>query len=377
MPGAVPDVTGELAKSEAEPKVKFQGEVPPVENTRVGPGWWMDESGGWRPPRDWPEDYPPIPGWIPDPAGGWMPPSPEDLRRREETRWIRPAEPIEEPRQSRQALADKRDMLLVTGAILAVLVVLVGALILVNQAGAADDEPEADDGDGEVIYAAETNEVLQRRLEDAARSRPAWADETLALLRTASPPAAGVVFDEVEWNAPDDGCLSISERVLVARSAAEVTFADQFECVLDTGLWSDRYFDRELERAIDADVVRRVPPVLAHEAGGWEWDRATRDAFLVDLSHPAMFEIVATGTGHNPRREAPTSWRPAATTAWCGYAIDWIAVKHRWSLGVTDDERSALAEMLATCADPDSAGADPDTTPLEAPARPAITFRNG
>jgi len=56
--------------------------------------------------------------------------------------------------------------------------------------------------------------------------------------------------------------------------------------------------------------------------------------------------------------------------------VDWIAVKYRWSLGVTEVERGALDEMLATCDEPESLGADPTTTPLEEPARPRITFRS-
>jgi hypothetical protein len=146
--------------------------------------------------------------------------------------------------------------------------------------------------------------------------------------------------------------------------------------VLDTGLWIDRYQSRDIGRAIDADVVARIPVEEVHAAGGWNWDRATRDAYLTDLAHPAMYDVVGVGSGHNPRRETPSDWRPGAESAWCAYAVDWIAVKHRWSLGVGESERVALIEMLSTCDDSSSAGADPATTPLEEPARPPITFLN-
>lgn len=356
--------------------MKFQGEVPPVENRRVGPGWWMDESGRWQPPEVWPEDYPPIRGWLPDPNGGWRPPGEEELRRREDTRWARHLEMQEPPRQSRQAQADKRDMLLVTGAILAVLVVLVGALILINQAGASDDDqPDVGAADvDEVIYPGETAEVLAARRSALAAQRPAWASETLALLPTAAP--AATAFDEADWRPPEDDCVSSGESALIARSADAVAYADRFECVLDAGRWYDRYLDQELRRAIEVEALLRVPLERVHAAGGWEWDRATREAYVGDIGHPAMYEIVAAGSGHNPRAQDPSEWRPASRTTWCAYAVDWIAVKFRWSLAVTTAERTALEEMLATCADPESAGADPATTPLEEPARPTIVFRS-
>ncbi len=184
----------------------------------------------------------------------------------------------------------------------------------------------------------------------------------------------GVDFDPAQWIAPDDGCLSVAERVLLARSSASVVFADQMECVVDTGRWTDRYRERTLSRAIDADVRPRIPFALVHAAGGWNWDRTTREAFVVDLAHPAMHEIVAADSVHNPDDLGPDEWRPDGESMWCAYAVDWIAVSHRWSLGVSDAQRQALGDMLASCSDPGSRGADPDTTPLEEPARPDITF---
>ena len=97
---------------------------------------------------------------------------------------------------------------------------------------------------------------------------------------------------------------------------------------------------------------------------------------MVDFAHPAHYEIVAADAGHNPRREGPDVWRPASRSLWCASAVDWIAVKQRWSLGVTADERAALTEMLDTCDEADSVGADPATTPIEEPISPAIGLIN-
>ena len=42
--------------------------------TRDGPGWWMDSTGGWNPPENWPESTPPLPGWIRGTNGLWSAP---------------------------------------------------------------------------------------------------------------------------------------------------------------------------------------------------------------------------------------------------------------------------------------------------------------
>jgi len=57
------------------------------------------------------------------------------------------------------------------------------------------------------------------------------------------------------------------------------------------------------------------------------------------------------------------------------YAVDWVDVLHRWNLGVSDADRSALDAMLESCDSPSSNGANPRTTSLEEPAPPAIALR--
>jgi hypothetical protein len=265
-------------------------------------------------------------------------------------------------------------MFLVTGAIAGALLLLVGALVLIAQAGATQD-PDSAEVAGPVVYAAETEEDLSARRVAAATKRPDLAREQLAVLpepRTLPDPAP--LFDASEWDVVDSGCLSIAEQVLLARSAVDVTFADNMECVPDAGSWTDVYVGRTITRTLDAEVVMHIPVDRVWAAGGWNWTPDTRQAFLNDLDHPATQQVVASGTGHNPRSQGPAQWRPGNSDSWCSYAVDWIAVSHRWNLSVTEAERTALSEMLDSCAAPGSSGANVATTTLDEPALPAISL---
>lgn len=365
---------------EAGTIVKFEGENLRRENRRMGPGWWMDVHGTWRSPEQWPEDYPPLPGWVRNSDGGWLPPR----EAPGPTRWTRldedddPIDPdveslYEPAEESVQASADKRAMLTVTGALAAIALLLAGAMILISQAGADSEElppPSTED----VIFAAETDQALASQRREAAELAPGLARTALAALPapTAIPDSAPR-FDADDWHVPDEGCLSIAEQALILRSSEPVTFVDQLECVPDTGKWVDRAHGHTMTRVIDANVVPFVPLEVAHASGGWAWSKETKAAFASDLAHPATLQVVAAGFGHNPRSQDPSAWRPAAQSQWCAYAVDWIAVKTRWSLSVTPQERSALASMLDTCNAATSAGADPATVVLSELEPPPIT----
>ncbi len=352
-------------------------ELPRKENKRGGPGWWMDLDGAWRSPSEWPEDTPPLDGWQRASDGTWHAPTltANDFDHESKRSPIAVAERTaaidsDAPRRSRQATADRRAMLTVAGALGAAALLLAVALVLITQAG-AEDPVQAKDSAGTVIFAAETDEVrMERRRAEAALAPAAAATQLDALAtRTGDDPTG---FDALSWVAQRTDCLDIAEQVLVARSERPVVWADQLECVPDTGRWSDRYLDTTITRTLDAEVTPLIPTAIAYSSGGDQWTDATRQAYLTDTWHPATLQIVAAGAGHNPRSQDPSTWKPSNRALWCAYAVDWVAVKTRWELSVTASERSALLEMLETCASPTSDGADPMSMVIDPLGAPAI-----
>ena len=324
----------------------------------------MDEDGLWRSPSDWPGDEPPVDGWIQLGDGKWHAPgeaspdiatSPISVVVPERTPPERSSRSgtSNEPKQSLQAQADIRAMLFVGCAAL-----VAGAVLLMAIIGqpSADASLEATATTApQVVFAAETDQALLEQRREIAAAAPAETAAVLAGL-VAADQATNVVFDETLWQAQSEDCLGLVNQVLIDRSAIDVQWADNLECVPSNGAWTDIYLGQSIERTIDADVVSLVPLPIVNSSGGSQWTPSTRQAFLSDVEHPATLLIVAKGSGHNPRGQGPDEWRPSNAAVWCGYAIDWVAVKDRWELTVTDAERTALQEMLGTCDDPGTSG---------------------
>ena len=355
-----------------------QGELPQRKNLRGGAGWWMDLDGVWRPPEQWPEDTPPLDGWERGVDGRWCPPLLEEV--------VDPSLRVpeaEEPEQrqlaartmSRQAESDRRAMFLVVGALGGAALLLVGALLLITQAGALGNGDGPATTQPEVLVKAETEGVRASIRQEVAAEAPNVAKDQLEELVVRTEETSFDVFDPQDWTPNEAGCLDLAEEVLVARSNIPVTWADQLECVLDVGLWTDRYLGRKINRAIDASVEPLVPMQVAYASGGNLWSPATQQAFVTDTDHPAALHVVYEDGGHNPRNADPSAWKPSNQSTWCAYAVDWVAVKHRWSLSVTEAERVELGLMLDTCENVNSDGADANSMLLSPLPAPEITLR--
>ena len=263
------------------------------------------------------------------------------------------------------------------GVLAGAALLLAVALILITQAGAENDEP-ANEISFDVIYAAQTDQDRLLSLVAAAEEAPALARTQLEELdiraSSGSPGEVEVDFDEDLWASVETTCLNLAEEVLVARSAVPITWADQLECVPDRGRWSDRYLDQDMSQTLEAEVRSLIPPEVVHASGGWAWSADTRQAYVTDQQHPGALEIIASGSGQNPRSQDPSRWRPSNEDIWCAYAVDWVSVKTRWQLDVTMAEHGALAEMLATCDNTSSAGADPQTVVVNLLVVPSIEY---
>jgi hypothetical protein len=341
----------------------------------------MDLDGEWRAPEEWPQDYPPLDGWVRNQDGSWRPPTRAVAAAEDTSSAVLSAEQVASAAAtkpvSRQAQADRRAMLTMMGALGGAALMLTVALILITQAG-AENEESVEETSVDVIYAAETAQDRLLRQAAAAEEAPTLARTQLEELEirasSGSSEAVNVDFDQDLWTPADIRCLSLTEEVLVARSAVPVTWADQLECVPDRGRWSDRYLDQAMSRTLEAEVRSLVPPKVAHASGGLAWSADTREAYVTDQRHPGALEIIASSAGHNPRGQDPSRWRPSNEDIWCAYAVDWVSVKTRWQMDVTMAEHEALAEMLATCDNPSSAGADPQTVVVDWLVAPTIEY---
>ena len=158
-------------------------------------------------------------------------------------------------------------------------------------------------------------------------------------------------YDRDEWDHwvdDDRDCENARAEVLIAESRQAVTYRSN-GCTVDTGLWVGPWGGRTFTQASQVDIDHHVPLYNAHISGGHAWSRSQKRAYANDLSLASALQTTERGVNRAKSADAPDEWKPPVQASWCRYAQDWIEVKHKYSLLVTQAEKLALFSMLDTC----------------------------
>ncbi|OJF12293.1 HNH endonuclease family protein [Couchioplanes caeruleus] len=145
------------------------------------------------------------------------------------------------------------------------------------------------------------------------------------------------------WRSTGDNC-DVRDTVLT-RDGTKVKFSG---CNVVAGTWISVYDGDRLTDPAKVDIDHMVPLANAWRSGASSWTTDRREEFANDLDDPQLVAVSATANRSKGDQD-PSTWKPERTEAWCQYAADWITVKARWKLTVTDKEKAALTDMLEKC----------------------------
>jgi hypothetical protein len=145
------------------------------------------------------------------------------------------------------------------------------------------------------------------------------------------------------WRSTGSNC-DVRDSVL-KRDGTKVKLSG---CNVVAGTWKSVYDDKTLTAPGQADIDHLVPLANAWRSGAASWTTDKRGDFANDLDDPQLVAVSAS-SNRSKGDQDPSTWKPPATSSWCTYAEDWVAVKTHWKLSVTTQEKSALKDMLGRC----------------------------
>lgn len=139
------------------------------------------------------------------------------------------------------------------------------------------------------------------------------------------------------------GQCTTRETVLV-RAGGSYGSKEPNTCKI-SGRWRSHFDGETWTRSGDVDVDHMVPLAEAWRTGAARWSEARREQFANDLDAPQL-HVVTDDLNQEKGDKSPDQWRPPVIGYWPTYAADWVAVKHKYGLTITEAEKNALAEML-------------------------------
>lgn len=155
--------------------------------------------------------------------------------------------------------------------------------------------------------------------------------------------------DWKHWTDSDNDCQNTRHEVLIEESLKEVEFKDDKHCQVLKGVWIDLFTGKEYSDPSKLDIDHMVPLKNVHISGGWDWSSKRKELYANDLNESNHLIAVSASANRSKGSKGPEDWRPSDKDYWCEYATDWMSIKIKWELTVTNREFNTLKEMLNTC----------------------------
>ena len=156
-------------------------------------------------------------------------------------------------------------------------------------------------------------------------------------------------YDRGEWGRwwdADHDCQDTRQEVLITESLEPVEY-DERGCKVLSGRWKCPLTGIVYTDPRELDIDHLVPLKAAHDAGGWNWDKETKQAFFNDLEYPGHLMATSASANRSKGSKGPIEWMPPNREFHCEYLSSWMTVKANYKLTVECEEAGAIAMMMA------------------------------
>ena len=148
--------------------------------------------------------------------------------------------------------------------------------------------------------------------------------------------------DYGSWIDADRDCQDTRQEVLIRDS--NIYSMSKNNCVVNTGVWIDKYTGQKITNPQDLDIDHIVPLAEADKSGASKWSKKDKVAFANDLDNLIAVSIKSNrAKGDKP----PHKWMPSQYR--CEYLTKWLAIKKKYSLKVFQSENNFIQGKLGLC----------------------------
>jgi hypothetical protein len=147
------------------------------------------------------------------------------------------------------------------------------------------------------------------------------------------------------WSDKNKDCLDTRAEILRKRSLIPVATKKK-GCKIVSGAWDDYYFNEKLYTAKQVDIDHLIPLKNAHLNGASEWTSQEKEIFANDPEN-----LVITNKRYNRSKGAKgiDKWLPIEKPYACKYVRDWVKIKKKYGLNLSEPEVYSINAIKPTC----------------------------
>ena len=148
------------------------------------------------------------------------------------------------------------------------------------------------------------------------------------------------------WSDLDGDCQDARQEALIDESLIPVTFEDETNCKVETGLWVCPFSGMVFTDPGMMDVDHLVPLKEAWLSGADKFNEVELETYANYLEDSNHLVVVWRSSNRSKGAKDPSKWMPPNRAYWQEYLRDWVNVKWRWNLDSDPAEKAAIARLL-------------------------------
>jgi hypothetical protein len=125
-------------------------------------------------------------------------------------------------------------------------------------------------------------------------------------------------------------------------SKQPVNFRENNPCVVDSGVWFDRYSGQWIYKASELQIDHVVPVKVSYELGGFKWGQQKRCMYFNYLEAPEHLIPMENSENAKKGARSPDQYMPLHKPFWCSYLKNWLRIKLVWDLPLLPEEVAGI-----------------------------------
>lgn len=148
------------------------------------------------------------------------------------------------------------------------------------------------------------------------------------------------------WGDFDGDCQNGRHELLIITSLVPVTFTNDKNCIVATGVWVGPYTGQVFTLATELEIDHIIPLSYAHQHGGESWSPLLKKVFAND---PDNILVTKANANSSKGDRGPSEYMPPLVSFRCEYIRRWRFLLAKYEIEPDPADREVIRNYQVFC----------------------------